>query len=247
MSNKKQVKKYEKKLSDLLDKCEFYIDSNTNKEFTPRKDFEDDFKLLITTPEKYFNRVVDEIDTHTSTIEREIFSKHGSGAKGAYKLLEDIINTLNAGTLKIHTTISTPTQMLKKFSTEEKYKILNALLHYNESGYFIHNPNMLMKTFNVKFEDIAHSIVSTPSWTYGADGFIPELSLTVKQEKVIELFSKYPTFDLKFTKDILEDVSESEKEDLEQAMQDYADLYGDADDAVYEFFDTIITLKESVS
>ena len=259
-------KTYELKLKELLDNCTFYTKEDGSY-MTPREIFEDDFKMLVETPLKYFSIPRYKLTEQESEKDNEdliIYSNAGGGAAGAYAVMKESIELLNGGTLDFistedKTTLDLrraivnsikreavqPTQKLKELSTLQKYRVLNALLYTNECGYFINEPNMLMKNFKVEFDDIAHSIKAIPSWSYRADGIVAETHLSVDQETIEKLFDKYPLFDLKFSKEILQEMMECESEDILQAQKDYKELYGSSDTKVDELFTALLKIKKS--
>jgi hypothetical protein len=253
-----QENTYEMKLNGLLDSCTFYKNED-GCYMTQREIFEDNFKMLVESPLKYFSIQRHKLDSE----DLQTYSKAGGGVAGAYAVIKESIELLNGNTLDYTSTedkntldlnkaiinninrgVADPIRLLKTFSTEKKYQILNALLYANEYGYFIEEPNMLMKNYKVEFDDIAHFIESKPSWSYGADGFVAQTHLIVNQDKVIELFDKYPLFNLKFTKEILQDITECSYKDIQRAIKDYEDLYN-ADEQVTKFFTSVLLQIEA--
>jgi len=97
MSNQTEIKKYEKKLSDLLDEVVFFTSGVTNNEYMKREDFEDDFKQLVEAPFMYFLHISKDTDNSIADELLKEFMSFGGGAKGAYKIIKQDIHQVHLG------------------------------------------------------------------------------------------------------------------------------------------------------
>jgi len=97
MSNKKDIKKYEKKLSDLLDNLVFFTSGVTNNEYMKREDFENDFKQLIETPFMYFLNISRDTDNSVADAMLKEFLEYDYSAKAAFKMIESQVNEYHLG------------------------------------------------------------------------------------------------------------------------------------------------------
>lgn len=249
-----KLAKYEQKLSDLLDRCIFFEDT---KEPVTRDKFENDFKQLVESPFMYFLDLNNREDGYAANSELVDFIEFGCGARGAFKLVEldlckyhlginlDFKEDKQKGKKKMRelNTIN-PVDALNDLNTQDKYKVLNSLYMISEA-YIINDPNTLSKEFGVSFDDLTGNIVSTPSWMMGANGYEPYIILSVNGDVLDGFMNKYPLFDMKFKKYILEDILAAELEDIVKALEIHKELHG-ADDAGYQFLEVALSHKEAL-
>ncbi len=135
-----------------------------------------------------------------------------------------------------------PVEELNTLTTKEKRQVLNALC-FEEGGYELSDPNILMRYFGVSLDDVMYDIESIPSWIFGANGFEPDINLRVKEKAISKCIVKYPIFDLKFTESILEDLQEMNLEEVQRVKKEYKKMY--QKDKGYEFINLMLSHKKS--
>jgi len=159
MSNKTEIKKYEIKLSNLLDGLVFFTDKTDNKEHTPRSYFEDNFKKLVETPFMYFKNISIENDNSVADFELKEFIVYGGAAKGAYKHVEREIYELIGWTLDF-------IESNESSSTINNYK---ALHEYGANEYTSHVVANNLLSLEAGLELELNTVREWLSYPYSAD------------------------------------------------------------------------------
>ena len=90
---------YSQQLKELLNRCTFYKASD-GKEYTPRKDFEDTYTLVLKDPELYYAAIEETADKEAADSYREEF-KGLEGEELAFRIVEAELSLLSGGTLDI--------------------------------------------------------------------------------------------------------------------------------------------------